>query len=338
MKIGALITTKNTRSAFLISSVYSLIQQKQIESVYIISDHSDYPEDKTVSLINNDKIKYYKNPNSPGIPFAANFGLSLMAEYDFIVRQDSDDIAVKNRVRNQMRYLKQNPACNVVFGYSRWIGDVSRFNIMPIKSPYVPISLFFGCPLLHSSAVFNNKVFDWRYDEGYLVALDFDLWSRISLEGKIAIIPKLVEKYRVHKDQITNKRLNQQNNAAQRIIREKLKNTVKDISEEELTIHMSILGFTDNLAYLNKKSYKYLEKLILSIKSYSPERISRRYICFYLLKEAIKKIASGKYLFGAKYVWLSLTVGKNPIDIFYFAGLYLYTYILVMIKYVVFWQ
>ena len=115
----------------------------------------------------------------------------------------------------------------------------------------------------------RRNVFDeYKYNEEYKCAQDFELWSRVSEKFKIAILPIIGLKYRVHEKQASIEKQQLQKELAMRIIKN---NSMKITGKEEENIcrTLYILGgreeltkenyieISSNIDYMIEKNMKY---------------------------------------------------------------------------------
>ena len=54
------------------------------------------------------KVVYHENDGNKGIGFTLNAGIQ-MCSHEIIIKMDSDDIMIENRVIEQYTYMKENP-------------------------------------------------------------------------------------------------------------------------------------------------------------------------------------------------------------------------------------
>lgn len=131
-----------------------------------------------------------------GLGTALQAGLKK-CRYDYVLRMDTDDIAVSDRFETQMRYMSAHPHISVVGGY---IGEfitenvIIRVKSMPLKDGELYKYGKYRNPLNHMTVCFKKK--DIMAVGGYkpLNGLeDYYLWSRVIVNGyTVANIDKVL--------------------------------------------------------------------------------------------------------------------------------------------------
>lgn len=127
------------------------------------------------------------------IYFALNKGLGITlraavenCSYDLIARMDSDDIAVKNRFEQQLRFFEKNDKLDIVGGdITEFISDEQNIvgrRTVPKTDSDIKEYIKKRCPLNHVTVMFKKSAVmkaggyvDWHYNE------DYYLWIRMLL-------------------------------------------------------------------------------------------------------------------------------------------------------------
>ena len=120
-----------------------------------------------------------------------------------------------------------------------------------------------------------------RYNERFLCAQDYELWSRICNGENIRVIPKVGIKYRTHKQQISNKKKEIQYGFSKEIFERNLKKIGCDSNIDFLNT-LLILGGKENITLEN-----YTE-----ISNYIDELIDKQ---TYFKKSKMKKIFYNRF-------------------------------------------
>ena len=222
--ISILMPFYNTNFNYFIKSIESIKFQTglydllSIECV-IIDDHSTIDNyNKMIEMLNdcNLNIKLIRLNNNYGVSTALHIGL-LECTYDFIIRMDSDDIMIKDRLLYQSymyeKYEKQYENL-VILG-----GDIIKIdnnnNFMQYNYPSRPFYIdknnyisFDKWYLNHPTICFNkNKFLKYCNYPPFLKnnAEDLLTWTKIIINGGILINDeKPIVLYRQHQMQISN--------------------------------------------------------------------------------------------------------------------------------------
>ena len=109
-EISVVMPVYNTRPEWLRAAVESILGQTYEDFEFIII--LDAPTDGSEKIIEeyaskDSRIKVIKNETNEGITESLNKGIRKSSA-DIIARMDSDDIALKDRLKVQYRYLNDN--------------------------------------------------------------------------------------------------------------------------------------------------------------------------------------------------------------------------------------
>jgi glycosyltransferase involved in cell wall biosynthesis len=156
--------------------------------------------------------KDYKHPieflvnSTAGIVSALNFGL-IHSKSDYIARMDSDDLMPRGRIISQVTKF-QNDDSIVCVG-----GQLEFFNVhshslhpgYPITDEEIRHRLYRYSPLPHPGVMYKKSSIErvGFYRDDFPYAEDWDLWLRLSKEGKICNLPVTTVIHRIHNQQST---------------------------------------------------------------------------------------------------------------------------------------
>lgn len=122
-KVTVLMAEYNTKEEELRQSIESILNQTYKNFEFIIID--DFSEDKSMQIIksyNDDRIKIYRNDKNIGLAESLNRGIKL-ASTDFIIRMDTDDIALEDRIEKQVEFAVKHPEYSIVSGKANCFGE-----------------------------------------------------------------------------------------------------------------------------------------------------------------------------------------------------------------------
>lgn len=129
-----------------------------------------------------------------------------LAKNDLIARMDSDDVSLPDRFEKQIKYLQDNPDCDLIGGQIvEFVGcedNIVGKREVPISNEAIYIWMKKRCPFNHMTVMFRkSKVLsvgnyiDWHFNE------DYYLWIRMDEAGyKFANLPDTLVNVRVGKD------------------------------------------------------------------------------------------------------------------------------------------
>lgn len=198
---------------FIEESLNSVLDQTYGEwLLYVLDDAST---DRTNEIVkeyveNDSRIILVENKKNLGISKTRNKLLKLV-KTEFVAWLDSDDIALSNRLLDQVNFLKKNVG---IFGLggSRIVIDevgkeLSSYRNYEIESDpdYIRLKVVSENPFCNSTMTFRNQSF--TIDDNFPPAEDFEFWSRLILLADKRIINKseFYVKYRKHSNNSSNK-------------------------------------------------------------------------------------------------------------------------------------
>jgi len=213
-KISVILATYNNE-AYIKGSIESVLNQTyQNFELIIIDDASNDLTSEIISKIKNKKIKYIRNKKNLGLVKCLNKGLEI-AKGEFIARIDGDDVAVRNRFKKQLDFLKARKDIKAVGTFAQEIdeqGNKGKIIKFPKNSREIRKVIPQYIPFLHPTLMFRRSVFEeiGNYDERFKYAQDHDLMLRITGKFKTANIPQVLLLYRKHAKSISFERMSEQ--------------------------------------------------------------------------------------------------------------------------------
>src|SRR5208337_3644138 len=148
------------------------------------------------------------------------------ARGEFVARMDADDISLPERLERQADYLRNHPDCVIVGCHA-----------LVIDSDGDPICVWFKgqtheeldsqnvqgdhqSSLCHPAVMMRRQtVLDvGKYRERELCE-DLDLWLRLAERGRLANLPIVLLKYRIHQSNLLKYRIHQSDKSNQRLAR-----------------------------------------------------------------------------------------------------------------------
>lgn len=235
-KISVIIPVYNGEK-YLKETLNSIIQQSFREFELLVID--DASSDGSLNLLHefalvDPRIKVFMNSKNMGVSFTTNFGINH-SKGEFIALSDQDDVSFTDRFSEQLAFLESNPDIDVVGTQVTDINDQGQIladePVLPITSGVIRWGLIFGCMLSNSSVMFRRKVFadpNFRFGS-FKVAQDYDLFTRMSLQFKMANLQKTLLFSRRHPDNFSRTFADLQRQETYEIIRG---HVIKIINEE----------------------------------------------------------------------------------------------------------
>jgi glycosyltransferase involved in cell wall biosynthesis len=217
---------------YLKEAIESILNQTYRDFEFIILN--DGSTDKTEDIIlsyNDPRIRYVKNKTNLQIVKALNKGIKLSCG-KYIARMDADDISLPNRLEKQVSFLEKHKEIGVL-GSSVQTIDAFGIPINTLNFPetHVLIKWFlcFYCPVAHPATMLRRNILDFNpYQERPKHAEDYDLWTRLIWNTKVANLPDVLLQLRKHNKNISVSHLcEQMKNSA--VISQQMINRVLDL-------------------------------------------------------------------------------------------------------------
>jgi len=200
-------------SQYLSEAIESILQQTYSDYEFLLIN--DGSTDGTLDILrtyaSEDKRIVVVDKKNTGLADSLNVGLKA-ARGKWIARLDADDIALPERLAQQMAFVHWDPSV-ILLGTACVLIDQSGGAIGRYRYPAGHHSLVtqmekHGSPFPHSSVLFHKEtVIRIGGYNGRFVPFceDVDLWLRLSRIGVIACLPQVLVKIRKHGSNITSR-------------------------------------------------------------------------------------------------------------------------------------
>ena len=163
------------------NSIESILSQTYSDFEFLILN--DGSIDRTESILNkfrdlDDRIKIFKNEKNLGLTKSLNQLINISSG-QIIARQDHDDVSLKNRFNNQIKFMKEKKldACT-----TRALVEHSNKKI-PGLSSHLPIKLImkYKNPFIHGTLMIKSEILKkvGSYNENFYYAQDYMLYKTL---------------------------------------------------------------------------------------------------------------------------------------------------------------
>ena len=243
-RVSVVMPLKN-RADLIDETIDSVLSQTWTDFELIcISDGSTDESDDIVSsyAARDARVRLLLNEMHPGVAGAANTGLAH-ARGEFVVRIDSDDIMLQNRIAVQVRFMDEHPAVAVCGSWVQTFG-ISGENIwrLPVSHEEICVWMLFYGALAHPAVIFRRQRFEefgLRYDEN-VSAEDYELWTRAARQIRLANIPRILLRYREHLASLSTTDRDGMAASVRRVHERQLRELGLAASADELDLHWRI--------------------------------------------------------------------------------------------------
>jgi hypothetical protein len=166
----------------------------------VIDDGSADSSAEVVASFSDPRVRFVRNERNLGLTPTLNRGLSL-AHGAIVARQDADDLSEPDRLARQVAFLDAHDVALVGTWYRKIDADghVTADRRLPVRDAELRWAMLSYCPIVHSAATFRRDAVMalGGYDERFVYAQDFDLWSRLARHHHVANVPEILVRIRV---------------------------------------------------------------------------------------------------------------------------------------------
>jgi glycosyltransferase involved in cell wall biosynthesis len=213
--ISVIIPTFNS-GKFIAHAVQSVLDQTYQRLEIIVIDDGSTDTTKDILREFNGHIRYCYQENR-GPSAARNTGIKI-ARGDYICFLDADDIWMPNKLEVQLAFMKQYDDISLVFSDTEAVDLATGLHISILPQTEFRFDLISQIPLqdaftklllanfIPTSMVMARKqcfAEAGLFDEGLRVTEDKDMWLRIAARFKIAYVPCILGKKRIHASNIS---------------------------------------------------------------------------------------------------------------------------------------
>lgn len=206
--VSIIMSLYNTPEKYLRESIESILNQTYTNFEFIIIN--DGTKDNGVEVIESykdDRIHLYHNEKNMGLEYSLNRGIFL-ANSDYIVRMDTDDIAYPERIKRQMDFFINNDKYAMIGSRADLFNEDGIYGKSKCYGEIENDDLVYGPPFVHPTLIIKKHILEeiggyplYRRCEDY--AMEFEIYSR---GYKGYIIEESLLKYRIDKNSYKKKK------------------------------------------------------------------------------------------------------------------------------------
>ena len=201
-KVTVLMSLYNTPEKQLKSAIESVLNQTyENYDILIINDAT---QDNGVAIIENyksNKILIVHNEKNLGLEGALNKGIKLISS-KYIIRMDTDDIALPDRIQKQVDFMEQHPEYAFATGRAYYFDENGIYGISKYSGNVKVKDLLWGTPFIHPTMILRKESIEkiggyplYRRCEDY--AMEFEMY----LQGYVGyVMNDILLKYRLDRN------------------------------------------------------------------------------------------------------------------------------------------
>ena len=157
MKVSVVIPLYNKAPyvAECLRSVFS--QTLQGFEVIVVDDASTDDGPLIVEAMHDERIKLIRLPRNVGPGMAAQAGMDL-AQGEYIIRVDADDIMLPDRFERQLALMDAEPLVGASSGHIRLMHDPTILHRVELEDEACKARMLFGVPLNQPATIYRRKV------------------------------------------------------------------------------------------------------------------------------------------------------------------------------------
>ncbi len=174
------VTFVYNREDVLAETIQSILQQSYTDFEYLIVD--DGSTDRTpeiISSFSDTRVRCIRLPENKGRPFARNAALDALAaanDSEYIAWMDGDDIAVPDRLEQQLNFLDANKEISILGSGMQLFQAECKYARLPAKHAVIKATALWLCSIAATTTCVRRADVErhaLRYHEELLRAQDY---------------------------------------------------------------------------------------------------------------------------------------------------------------------
>jgi len=192
-------------------AVDSILSQTFPDFELLVIDDGSIDRSIAVVLSYRDpRIRLVCNNTNLGVATTRNKGIQL-ARGEYLAFLDSDDWAYPGRLAKQTAFLDNQPDYSAVGSWIEWMSEaghpLGRIKRKPTSPEEIAAWRLFQQGIENSASMARTDVLRaYRHREEFDVCEDFELWARIAANHKLATLPEVLVRRRIHAGQLTQEK------------------------------------------------------------------------------------------------------------------------------------
>ena len=255
---------------YLRDAIESVLAQSYKKFIFMIINDGSTDQSETIILeYKDERIQYISNEENLGIVKTLNKGIAL-SHTKYISRMDADDICDPKRLERQISVMEKDSQITLLGTWAELIDEKGK--AVGKLTPYtddksIRTALLFSNIFVHSSVMIRRCILEknhWKYEENHKAVEDYGLWTKISNQYKVEILPEMLLKYRLN----TNGIMSNENKNITGML--KNRSVIYEYLLSEMKIDVSNKGIFDYTVFVNGYTevidLQYIIKLLSKIR------------------------------------------------------------------------
>lgn len=200
VKVSVIMAEYNTNVDHLKSSIKSILAQSFGDFEFIIVDDRGRNDvERILAEFNDSRVRLIVNKSNLGLVDSLNIAIRESAG-KYVVRMDTDDIALPHRIQRLYDFIVANPEYAVVGSRVEEFSDDKVYGILSVAGEKSAKDIMRGLVPVHPSVILNKKsVQEVGGYKDYKRAEDLVLWMELLMNGnRLYILKDVMLRYRVN--------------------------------------------------------------------------------------------------------------------------------------------
>jgi glycosyltransferase involved in cell wall biosynthesis len=196
---------------FMAEAIRSVVNQDYHDWELILVDNgTGVGADALGDAAGDPRVRFVRLPSNQGIPAGHNAGVAA-AQGEFVALHDYDDVSLPDRLRLQVAALLEDPGLAVVSALAERIDEKNQLLrgpvfCLPDANEHRAYALY-APPVITPVAMARREVFrTLPYRAEFPFAADIDFQARVVDNWRMAVLPRVLLRYREYAAQTTQQR------------------------------------------------------------------------------------------------------------------------------------
>jgi hypothetical protein len=195
----SIVTPSYNQGRFIEETIRSVLLQGYPNLEYLIIDGGS--TDGSIEIIRKYEpwLTYWGSEPDRGQTHAISKGFAR-ANGDVCAWLNSDDVYTQGAILDMIDYIRSHPRTDVVYGDADFVDTAGQFSSRFMTRNFAAPQMFFDHFVPQPAAFIRRRALErvGGLDESLRFCMDYDLWLRIALRGRIEYVPRVWARFRVH--------------------------------------------------------------------------------------------------------------------------------------------